>query len=129
MGKDKKKKSDGNRQWRSGNGNQSTRSVVKAYKTPTAGLENVVFKMGTVQDMAVFEEHKKDLERYVAVNFKEGGLMPQQALDAMVTPTFTAPADPIDPTNVKKWECKYDVFTKKEATWDAVKSRGYQLIL
>jgi hypothetical protein len=30
---------------------------------------------------------------------------------------------------VKKWERKYDAFTKKEAAWDVVKSRGYQLIL
>jgi hypothetical protein len=66
--------------------------VVKAYKAPTAGLENLVFKMGTVQDAADFEEHKKDLGRYVAVNFKEGGSMLQQAMEAMVTPTFTAPA-------------------------------------
>ena len=98
MGEDKKKKSDGNCPWRSGNGNQSKRFVVKAYKAPTAGLENVVFKMGTVQDASDFEEHKKDLGRYVAVNFKEGGSMLQQATEAMVTPTFTAPADPTDPT-------------------------------
>jgi hypothetical protein len=46
-------------------------------------------------------------------------------MEAMVTPTFTALADPIDPTNVvqvKKWERKYDTFTKKQAAWDAVKS-------
>jgi hypothetical protein len=104
---------------------QSTRSVIEAYKAPIAGLENVVFKMGTVQDAADFEEHKKDLGRHVAINFKEGGSMLQQAMEAMVTPTLTALADPIDPTNVvqvKKWERKYDTFTKKQAAWDAVKS-------
>jgi hypothetical protein len=88
--------------------------------------------MGTVQDAADFEEHKKDLGQYIAVNFKEGGSMLQQAMEAMVTPTFTAPADSIDPTNVvqvKKWEREYDAFTKKEAASDAVKTRGYQLIL
>jgi hypothetical protein len=26
-------------------------------------------------------------------------------------------------------ECEYDAFSKKEASWDAVKSRGFQLIL
>ena len=132
MGEEKKKKSDENCLWRSGNGNQSMRSMVKAYKAPTAGLESVVFKMGTVQDATDFEEHKKDLGRYVAVNFKEGESMLQQAMEVMVTPTFTAPADPIDPINmvqVKKWEREYDTFTKKEAAWDAVKSRGYQLIV
>ena len=130
MGEEKKKKSDGNRPSR--NSSQPTRSVVKAYKAPTAGLESVVFKMGTVQDAADFEEHKKDLGRYIAVNFKEGGSMLQQTMEAMVTPTFTAPADLINPTNVvqvKKWERKYNAFTKKEAAWDAIKTRGYQLIL
>ena len=132
MGEDKKKKSDGNRPWRSGNTNQPARSVVKAYKAPTVGLESVVFKMGTVQDAADFEDHKKDLGRYIAVNFKEGGSLLQQAMENMVAPTFTPPTDPIDPTNVvqvKKWEREYDAFTKKEAAWDAVKSRGFQLIL
>jgi hypothetical protein len=72
MGEDKKKKSDGNRPWRSNNTSQPAKSVVKAYMAPTMGLENVVFRMGTVQDAAEFEDDKKDLGRYVAVNFKEG---------------------------------------------------------
>jgi hypothetical protein len=58
--------------------------------------------------------------------------MLQQAMEAMVAPTFTAPADPQDPNNVvqvKKWQREYDAFSKKEAAWDAVKSRGFQLIL
>lgn len=53
-------------------------------------------------------------------------------MENMVAPIFTPPTDPSDPTNVvqvKKWEREYDAFTKKEVAWDAVKSRGFQLIL
>jgi hypothetical protein len=70
--------------------------------------------MGTVQDAADSEDHKKDLGRYVAVNFKEGGSLLQQAMENMVAHTFTPPTDPSDPTNVvqvKKWEREYDAFS------------------
>jgi hypothetical protein len=92
MGEERKPKVEGQRghHWRRVRQQQQAagRAVKKteAYKAPTSGLEDVVFNVGTAKDAALFEEHKKKLARYVAVNFKHGALMAQQAMEKMTDP-------------------------------------------
>ena len=132
MGKDKKR-GDGKKPWQKREArSQPWKAASKPFNAPTAGLKDVVIRMGSVKDAVEFEESKKRLGRYIAVNFKEGGMMLQQAVEQMQAPTIEQPADPINPDNsieVKKWEQEYDAYDKRKNAWEAVKPQGYQLFL
>eukprot|EP00804_Cyclotella_cryptica_P002560 CCRYP_010401-RA/>CCRYP_010401-RA protein AED:0.15 eAED:0.13 QI:0/0/0/0.5/1/1/8/0/1350 len=131
MGEEAKVKLEGKKKWRAG-ATGPRKQVSTPFKAPTSGLENVIFKMGHFTDAADFEEHKKGLARYCAVNFKDGGAMIQKAIDDMVSPSLVAPQDPPDTATaieIKKWEKSYDAYDKKQRAWEDASARAFQLLL
>ena len=102
------------------------------YRAPTPGLEDDVFAVGTAQDAANFEEVRRRLGRYVAVNFKNGGAMAQTAIERLEEPVIEEPEDLPDAASrmqEKKWEIEYDKYHKQLNAWDDARKRAYQLLL
>jgi hypothetical protein len=80
----------------------------------------------------MFEEHKKKLACYVAVNFKYGALMAQQAMEKMTAPDIEEPAD-LDPNASEmekiKWKSKWDQYVLDKKAWEDAGAKAYNLVL
>jgi hypothetical protein len=106
-------------------------NATAAFKAPTQGLEDKIFKIGDAQDAADFTEVKKAIGRYCGVNFKVGGSLAQQAIEKLVEPTIEDPEDP-PAGDVKAeliWKLDLEEAHKKKRIWKDVKERAYQLVL
>jgi hypothetical protein len=102
------------------------------YRAPTPGLEDRIFTVGTAKDAANFIDVKKDLARWVGVNFKIGSSMAQAAIDDLVEPNITKPRDlGATPTQMetKIWELDYEKYYKRLSAWEDAEPRAFQLIL
>jgi hypothetical protein len=101
------------------------------YRAPTPGLEDRIFTIGTAKDAANFLDVKKDLARWVGVNFKIGSSMAQAAIDDLVEPSIVKPRDlGATPTQMetKIWELDYEKYYKKQSAWEDAEPRAFQLI-
>jgi hypothetical protein len=102
------------------------------YRAPTPGLEDRVFTVGTAKDAANFLDVKKDLARWVGVNFKIGSSMAQSAIEDLVEPSIVRPNDlGASPTQMetKIWELDFEKFYKKQSAWEDAQPRAFQLVL
>ena len=67
------------------------------FKSPTTGLEDVLFTTGTNEDAANFIETKKRLARYVGACSYHGTATASLVIEMMTEPTFTMVSRPVQP--------------------------------
>ena len=90
------------------------------FKSPTVGLETIVFSYGKLKDAAAFIKSNEVLSRYIGVNFKVRGPISAKAILSVTEPYLKLPEDP-DDTAVKvdflKWETDFSAISKNKLIW------------
>ena len=70
---------------------------VTEYRSPTVGLEDQVFTIGSTNDAAKFELVKEELGKHFATQSWSDGSDAAMAFETLAEPTYDEPAEPVIP--------------------------------
>ena len=65
-----------------------------AFWTPTVGLEDKIFTIGTTVDAATFEVVKEELGKHFVTQSWSGGVDAAVAFDTLIEPSYDEPEEP-----------------------------------
>ena len=119
-----------------GNAERAASSEVNSYKSPTTGLEKILFDCDSHKAAATFEDTRRELSTHVGTMSWLGAGAASMTIETMIEPVFEVPTKPEKGADEVEYKGEMELFyekrrdlNKKKSAWEGNGPRCYNLML